>query len=178
MMTMPFFSYRFLKILEYIFLAITFMTIAYIGYFFFTKNNRPEYAAATAPVITIRNVTPEEVATSELKPYDFYAQQIENRDLFTISTVPTSVSEANKPLIPEGQLPPNLKVVGIDLGARPLVVIEDTSANKTFFITQESAQEGISIQSVEKKKIFLSYQGQLIEIALKGNQVYGSHATP
>jgi hypothetical protein len=174
-MTMVF-SSKILKNLEYLFLIVTFMTIAYIGHFFFS-NKKPDYATVPAPVKSSKSV-PEQVVNLDLKPYEFYARSIENRDIFTTTSASTSGGDALKPTIPAGQLPPNLKVVGLDLGPKAQVIIEDVNSNQTYFITQAKSEIGISIQSVEKDKISLNYQGQRIEIGLKGNQVYGSKTKP
>jgi hypothetical protein len=170
------FSSRVLKNLEYCFLIVTFMTIAYIGHFFFS-NKKPDYTPVSVPPKVSTNV-PEQAVNLDLKPYEFYVHTIESRDIFSTSAAVNAGDAAQKSIIPAGQLPPNLKVVGLDLGPKTQVIIEDVTANQTYFITQGQSEIGISILSVEKDKIFLNYQGQRIEIGLKGNQVYGSKPKP
>ena len=177
-MTINFISYKILKNLEYLFLFVLMLTIVYIGYFFLAKNKWSDYITVSiSESETSKNSFEEEVRNLELKPYDFYSKHIDSRDIFSNSGVAIEGIDTKSAVTP-GQLPANFKIVGIDLGSKSQIIIEDTAIHQTYFIQQDKSQAGISIQSTGKDKIYLNYQGQTIEIDLKGNQVYGSKSTP
>ena len=172
-------SYKTLKNLEYFFLAVMTLSMAYIGYFFLVSNKNTDHGIVSVPAVAPSKINVDEKASLDLKSYDFYAQNVNSRDIFVSSG--TSIdggADPSKTAVPAGQLPPNFKVVGFDLGVHSQVIIEDSSTHQTYFIEQGKKQAGIGIESVTKDKVFLSYQGQTIQINLKGNQVYGSKTTP
>jgi len=88
------------------------------------------------------------------------------RDIFSVPVAASAV-EANK--TPKGQLPDNLKIVGILISNPSQIIIEDTVAKQTYFITETTPQNGIKIVQVKNDQMIINYQGQDIPVAINKN---------
>jgi len=158
---------KLLKNLEYFFLLLTVVCVGYIGYFFLTQHKTID-VSLPLPSVKLQELDSADETTQELRPYDFYAKQINGRDVFV---APKQVKTIERTGLAAGQLPVNFKVVGIVLANPAQVVIEDQTAHQTYFVSQDSPSNGISIKYVLKDKIVLEYQNQNIDIKIKGNQI-------
>ncbi|MBF0490276.1 MAG: hypothetical protein HQL15_06600 [Candidatus Omnitrophica bacterium] len=161
--------YKLLKTSEHLFLLLIILSIGYMGYFFFNQNKMMNSLAVLPPEASIDlNNRDTMVSMTEARSYDVFTNQIDARDIFSSPKQENLAKQSN----PAGQLPDNLKVVGIVFANPVQVVIEDTTNHQTFFIEQGAAPEnGISIKSALKDKVILMYQGQDIEVQVKGNQI-------
>jgi type II secretory pathway component PulC len=93
----------------------------------------------------------------DLQPYDASANA-QARDIFSLTTTVTSSGSVEN--TPKGQLPDHLKVVGILIAHPSQIIIEDTSANTTYFIDQDHPQDGIKMLKVAPDQMTINYQGQ------------------
>jgi hypothetical protein len=84
------------------------------------------------------------------------------RDVFSIA--PAETGNGGLENTPAGQLPQYLKIVGIVIAHPSQIIIEDTSANKTYFIDEGSIQDGIKIARVLKDRMIINYLGQDIPV--------------
>ncbi len=154
------YTYKILKNIELLLLSITIICFGYSGYVVMKFNHQTvdlmPFKENSLPTFAV------DMILTQAKPYEMYLQHMQNRDLFSPYVDSSAVS-------PTGQLPANLKVVGISLGGHPQVVLEDINMHQSYFI-DETPNQGMSIKSVESNKILLNYQGQTIEIPLKGPQ--------
>ncbi len=107
-------------------------------------------------------------APPEAKPFAEYESVLKRRDLFDTSFVPVDFNNLQK-AAPSADLPANLKVVGIILGATPEVIIEDTTNKQTYFLQKDRTENGISIQDITANEVTLTYQGQIKTIPVKRN---------
>ncbi len=154
------YTYKILKNIELVLLSMAIICFSYSGYVLLKFNGQP------IDIMSFKENSLQTFAVdmilTQAKPYEMYLQHMQNRNLFS----PYVDSSA---IFPTGQLPANLKVVGISLGGHPQVVLEDINMHQSYFI-DETPNQGMSIKSVESDKILLNYQGQTIEIPLKGPQ--------
>jgi len=86
------------------------------------------------------------------------------RDIFSLAQ--DAAPTGNVDSTPKGQLPSHLKVVGIVVGHPSQIIIEDSSANKTYFIDENTPQGDIKIVKVSKKLMIINYQGQDIPVPI------------
>ena len=101
-----------------------------------------------------------------LKPYNL-SDKTEARDIFSPATTVTPTGTVVS--TPKGQLPGNLKVVGIIIANPSQIIIEDNMANKTYFISEGPAQDGFKIVRVGRDQMVLNYQGQDIDVPITKN---------
>ena len=100
----------------------------------------------------------------DLKPYNVSADS-QVRDIFSMdSLVSPSGAVENTP---KGQLPNHLKIVGILIAYPSQIIIEDSFANKTFFIQEGNPQDGIKIVRVSKDQMIINYMGEDIPVSIK-----------
>lgn len=160
-------TYKLLKNLEYFFILLTILCIGYVGSFYLSQNKMTDNQAAVSTADSADVNADDRVDVQDLKPYDFYAKQIDTRDVF----IPLKQAKPVEVKSFGGQLPSNFKVVGIILAKPVQVIIEDQTAHQTYFITEDAPVNGIGIKSVSGDAIVLNYQGQSIQVNIKGNQV-------
>lgn len=98
----------------------------------------------------------------------FYQDRIRGRDVFNIQAVEEKVEQIveEQKQIPEiEKLAKNLDIVGISWSSDPDVMIEDTSAQKTYFLKRgDSLENGLKIEAVFRDHVILSYQGAEMEL--------------
>ena len=93
--------------------------------------------------------------------------QIKGRDIFNSVDPQQELPQEAAPA--RGTLPSNLKVVALMSGPVVQVVIEDTKAKQTYFITKDKPLAGIAIKQAEPGKLVITYDGQNIALPLKNN---------
>ena len=71
------------------------------------------------------------------------------------------------PKMAKGQLPGNIKVVGIVRAKPSMLVIEDTAQAKTYFLPEDKIIDAYRLVSIKQGKAVLVYQGQTFEIPVK-----------
>ena len=102
------------------------------------------------------------------KPLDFYLEEIRKRDIFSMGEAPKIVSLSKKKEI----LPPSeaekiykrYKLVGVSWSDDPDVMIEDTKANKTYFLKRGGRMGEVEVKDIFEDKVILEYKGQEIEL--------------
>ena len=153
-----------IKIIERLLLAMLVGAVAYIVYFCVA---RPLSVTETVTVPAIKPFSSDDGTIAvALAPYEQYASFF-RRDIF--SNDPTAADVAANPITPAGQLPSNLRIVGIVLAKTPEIIIEDASARQTYFIRQGQVSNNISFKRVEGNTLWLEYQGQEIAVPVKKN---------
>jgi type II secretory pathway component PulC len=152
--------FSYVRVLKRLAIAVTLIAGIYTLYFLGTSYHRRE----SSPVLSL----PEK--DSVLKPLpqfdsgseDALSSVIQSRDIFSSSGEAVTLNTT-----PSGQLPSNLKVVGIIISNPSEVIIEDTAAQHTYFISESNAQAGIHIARIDKDQVTVTYQGQNISIPLE-----------
>lgn len=103
---------------------------------------------------------------SQLKAINFYLEKSRSRDIFKIgkqsseeSAPPQETSKAEQESITN-----KYKLVGISWSDNPDVMIEDTQAQKTYFLKRGQSIDSVKLQAIFKDKVVLSYRGQEIEL--------------
>jgi len=141
---------------------ITLGCCMYVVYFLFTKDKGNKLPENSSVVSIDRSAGLASSATIiDLKPYASVDTQA--RDIFSLNSAAPSGAVENTP---KGQLPDHLKIVGILVSHPSQIVIEDTLANKTFFINEGESQDGIRIGRVSKDQMLINYQGQNITVPI------------
>ena len=98
------------------------------------------------------------------KTVAYYFEKVRQRNIFKMGSIPTEtpVKSTNQSKILE--VTKNLKLVGISWSEDPDAMIEDTEANKTFFVKRGQNIGKIKIQAIFKDKVILSYSGEEMEL--------------
>ena len=102
-----------------------------------------------------------------LKEEAFYAQKVGARDIFKgkkeavqqkDNKKEAQAAEANEKL-------KNLSLVGISWSANPDAIIEDKTAQRTYFVNRgQSVGGGINVSAIFKDKVMLEIDGQEFEL--------------
>lgn len=101
----------------------------------------------------------------DLKPFNALLDS-QGRDIFSLTpSLPSGAAKST----PKGQLPDNLKIVGILIAHPSQIVIEDTSSNSTYFIDEGESKDGVKIVKVDQDRMTINYQGQDIVVPVSKN---------
>ena len=161
------FALSFIRFIQRLSIVLTLSCCAYIIFFFFTKNQDiliPENDAV-ASTQGVALMTPSPSTAFDLKPFDALADS-QGRDIFSLTpSVPSGAAKST----PKGQLPDNLKIVGILIAHPSQIVIEDTSTNSTYFIDEGESKDGVKIVKVDQDRMTINYQGQDIVVPVSKN---------
>jgi len=155
-----------IRLVQRLSMVLTLGSCAYMIFFLFSGNQDNSMSkssiAVPAKEIGLVSTTP----AFDLKPYDASAN-LQARDIFSVSAdVSPSGAVENTP---KGQLPKHLKIVGILLANPSQIVIEDSFANKTYFIDKDNPQLGIKMVRVGKDQMVINFQGQDIIVPITKN---------
>ena len=103
---------------------------------------------------------------SLLKATSYYLEKARARDIFKMGL--TSAAETGDlPTVPVSRIAEasrKLKLVGISWSKDPDVIIEDTKAEKAYFLKRGQMIDDIEVKAIFKDKVILSYQGEEIEL--------------
>ena len=169
---------RILRFFEYISWATTTLGLSYAVYFYLTEMK--DFKVHVVPVMSRSAAKIDDLKSFlsyDAKPYDYYDKQISARDIFSMAAAASNSASAQAQVV-AGQLPANLKIVGIMLGESPQIVIEDANSQQTYFINQNETQNGIKIDHVKGGTVFLDYNGQSIGVDLKGPEINLKPSSP
>ena len=97
----------------------------------------------------------------EAKPFEFYKQKINNRDIFLLpweTPLDTNVSKATS----ANELSKQLRVVGIVLDDNPKAIIEDQATKQTLFISKGEKINDAVLEEVKEGQVIFNYNGEKI----------------
>ena len=157
-----------LKTIEGALVLTVCIVIGYIAFALFLKKDQLRIPNEVYHAAVPAAEGQEPSTLQSLKPYSFYAEELEKKDIFGF-VAPGSVKGAGAkgPESAKVELPSNFKIVGVIVGHPSEVIIEDTQAKETFFL-QEGKQLGdFEIEHAEKEKVALKYQGKSFNVDLK-----------
>ena len=160
------------KYLKRFFIVLTLACAVYTAYFLLINSNVPVQVDNVPPVTEEVVLTPQ--LELKLPAYETAASVVQSRDIFSSSPIPASAT-GTADQTPTGQLPSNLKVVGIVIAHPSQIIVEDTSSKQSYFINEDKPQAGISIARIEKDQIIINYQGQSISVPVN-NPTASDHA--
>ncbi len=104
---------------------------------------------------------------SALKSADFYRQKAQARDLFKIglqAPEPEQSPQGSDLSAQAQEILSKYKLVGISWSDNPDAMIEDTAAQKTYFIKRGQELNGVKVQAIFKDKVVLNYLNKEIEL--------------
>jgi hypothetical protein len=104
---------------------------------------------------------------SQLKAITYYLEKVRSRDIFKIGK--QEPAQANGPQTGDGAakqeaILSKYKLVGISWSDNPDAMIEDSAANKTYFLKRGQSIDSVKIQAIFKDKVVLEYQGHEVEL--------------
>lgn len=138
----------------------------YIAFEFFFFKRDVKMAMQNLPAGNERGIS-EEIKAASPKPYSFYAQQIEQRDIFESPLYQNPNKSDNTPAVFSSmpELTKNLKLVGIILqegGSE--AVIEDLESQQTFFLKKGDNLKSAVVDDIQKSKVILLFNNQKVEL--------------
>jgi len=154
-----------IRLVQRLSIFVTIACCAYVILFLLFKN-RDTFIPENNSIVPSKGI--ELVSSSsvfDLKPFDATAGA-QARDIFSMTTQAPSGPVENTP---KGQLPNHLKIVGVLIAHPSQIIIEDTLANKTYFIDEGAPQAGIKIVQVGRDQMVINYQGQDIPVPVNKN---------
>ena len=106
----------------------------------------------------------EQNVTPEVRPFLYYLEMVQRRDIFApirLKSAENPQEETKKAL---ATLIKDLRLVGISWGSDPEVIIEDTKANKTYFLRAGDPINSFKIDTILKDKVILESEGEKMEL--------------
>ena len=113
---------------------------------------------------TVKKRDFKEVPLPETRPFLYYLEMVQRRDIFLPVRLKTLVNpddEAKKAL---SALLKELKLVGISWGEDPQVIIEDAKDGKTYFLKTGDTIGSFKIDVILKDKVILDSDGQKMDL--------------
>ncbi len=104
---------------------------------------------------------------SQVKALTYYMEKVHSRDIFKIGKQEPekeAVAQPGTNAAKQEAIASKYKLVGISWSDNPDAMIEDTAANKTYFMKRGQALDGVKIQAIFKDKVVLSSGGQEVEL--------------
>ena len=146
---------RALRTLNQVMVLIILVLAGYLLYIFISSQNKVDDFVVDKDSSEVNEVA--SLKERRNKPYEYYAKEIEARDVFSR---PEPEKEEEKKIVPESvDLSKSLRLVGIVLGDIPEAIIEDIKSKKIFFLHQgDEILEG-RVQSIKEGKVILDYKG-------------------
>lgn len=103
-----------------------------------------------------------------LKLAAYYLEKVRARDIFRMDKKkePDALKENVDVSLGKLELTQNLRLVGISWSNDPDIMIEDTKAQKTYFLKKGQTIESVNakVEAVFKDKVILSFEGAEIEL--------------
>ena len=152
-----------IKQLQILLGSVVLLSLGYIG--FFQINYKDKDVVLPHSLATV-NTSPAVLVLPQAQPYEKVAEILKERDIFSRISLQPDLNSA----VPSGQLPPNIKLVGIIISNPTQVVLEDTLLKQTQFIIEgQKTVDGINIERIENEKgvVYLNYHGQIIPLHLE-----------
>lgn len=148
-----------------VFLSVGLAGYLAMGYFFFKKETIVVFNVDSE--VSSEVIAGEEISLPEPKPFEFYKQKIEQRDLFEIpwKKMKTTVNRPKLKPAPTVDLSKQIKVVGIVLDADPTVIVEDLKTKQTFFLSQGESIKNALIEKIQEDKVIFKLGDDRIEMA-------------
>lgn len=108
---------------------------------------------------------PEVAGKPTAKPYEFYLEGIQGRQIFTSTS--TEIQEGQHPVSGANvDLIKDISLVGIISGDNPQAVIEDKNIQKTYYVTKGQFIGQFEVKDIQEGKIILHYNNQRYELYL------------
>jgi len=110
-----------------------------------------------------------EAVASLVQPKDFYLSKVKTRNLFDFADqeqkekVNFKEDEKKGPSKLE-EMTKNFKLVGISWSEDPDAIIEDSDANKTYFVKTGSSINEIKVQAIHEDRVILHYGMEEVEL--------------
>lgn len=119
--------------------------------------------------IGLPQIKPEEVAEIKkqpelkLKPYEFYASGIKNRNIFNKSAL-LEAEKSQAAVSPD--LTKDINLIGIISGNNPQAIIENQKTKRTYYLNKGQFIDELKIEDIQEGKIIVSYKGEKFELYL------------
>jgi len=151
-------------------IILTFISIAVGAYFIATS----VFLALKLSVLPVFSFKQDSAASSgalkqvsQLKALTFYMEKVRTRDIFKLGAKEPAHAASQQPAADTAKQAEALskyKLVGISWSDNPDAMIEDSAANKTYFLKRGQALDGVKVQAIFKDKVVLGYQGVEVEL--------------
>lgn len=105
----------------------------------------------------------EAAKQDEVKPYDFYAQGIESKQIFRASSARLTQESS---VTVGANLIKDINLLGVISGASPQAIIEDKKSEKTYYVTNGQMIGEFQVEDIGDGKIILNYSGQKFELSI------------
>lgn len=102
----------------------------------------------------------------EAKPYEFYAQGIGSRSIFSVISAPAEEKEQSAVNIDSEKLFGELNLIGVISGDNPQAIVEDKKTHKTYYINKGQSIGEFQAEDIQEGKVILNYNGQKFELYL------------
>ena len=163
----PFLAYDLFNT-SYLFLRVERLLMGLVGlaFLFLLATRLVPHREMTAASL-LEKPFPKEVSVkkgAEPKPYDYYGNVIEHRDLFQ-----AGVSSRETRGIPASAVGSRLKdfaLIGIISGKTPQAIIEDKKESKTYFLKEGELVGDLRVEQILDEKVILSYEGEQFDLVL------------
>ncbi|VAW12082.1 hypothetical protein MNBD_BACTEROID05-1003, partial [hydrothermal vent metagenome] len=101
----------------------------------------------------------------EAKPFTYYQQRIEKRDIFQSPWEKPKIQREN-PVVTKSfdELNKKIKIVGVVLDQNPQVIVENFKSKETVFLVPGDEIEGATLEEVQESRAIFLYQGKRVEL--------------
>jgi type II secretory pathway component PulC len=105
----------------------------------------------------------EAVKQEEIKPYDFYTQGIENKQIFGAASAQLMQESG---VTVGANLIKDINLLGVISGVSPQAIIEDKKSQKTYYVNKGQMIGEFQVEDIGDGKVILNYSGQRFELSI------------
>jgi len=145
-------------------------TILFLGFYFVSNLSISIINLKKMPVLKFKTQEasrqlPASKESTLLKSNSYYLEKISQRNIFKIGARKTAGSEsASADTSKIMELTQNLKLVGIAWSDNPDAMIEDSKAQRTFFVKKGQMIGEIKVKDITRDKVVLTYDNEVWEL--------------
>jgi len=150
-----------LKALNKVFFILSVVLLGYsvVGFVF----GRPDIKEVYGKSRLIKWKQSGQEAISDVRPFLHYLEVVRRRNIFS----PIVLKQTEKPEVKKKRLQEmvqDLSLVGISWDKKPVAMIEDKKAKKTYFLKEGQKINKFKIEDILKDRVILSFEGEKIEL--------------
>ncbi len=103
----------------------------------------------------------------DIQPYAFYQEAVQGRRVFgTLAPVESGEAGVPGPAIPTPDILGSLNLLGVVSGESPQAIIEDTTAQRTYYINRGQSIGDLKIEDIREGKVIIKRNGERFELRM------------
>jgi len=153
-----------LKRISFLFFFLSFGCVVYIAFNYNLIGQKEDTSSNIGMEVPRVDRITKKVSLPESKPFRFYEQRLQQRDLFEIPGMKLKLKSNILDNI-GADLSKRIKIVGIVIDKDSKVIIEDVKTGKTFFLSEGERIGSAIIEKIQDDRVIFNYNNKKVELS-------------